>query len=47
MSISAMVLSARAGKVRMSRTSLRVKPKLPAPMNAIFTFFLLCQRDPW
>src|SRR5450756_169151 len=36
MSMSAMVQSAKAGKERMSFTSPRVKPKLPAPMKAIF-----------
>ncbi len=37
MSIRAIVLPASAGKHRMSLTTLRVNPKLPAPMNAIFT----------
>jgi hypothetical protein len=36
MSISASVASESAGNVRMSRTSPRVNPKLPAPMKAIF-----------
>ena len=34
-SINARVLSWSNGKVRISRMSLRVKPKLPAPMKAI------------
>src|SRR5437870_3596848 len=32
----ARVLSLSNGNVRISRTRLRVKPKLPAPINAIF-----------
>ena len=36
MSISAMVASLKAGKVSRSLTSARVKPKLPAPIKAIF-----------
>jgi len=35
MSMRARVASVSRGKVRMSLTSLRVNPKLPAPMNAI------------
>ena len=41
MSIKAIVASAKAGNERMSRTSPRVKPKLPAPIKAILVMFLL------
>src|SRR5512138_3109658 len=35
MSMSEIVASSKSGKVRMSRTSSLVKPRLPAPMNVI------------
>ena len=41
MSINEMVASSKSGKVRMSRTSSDVNPRLPAPMNVILVMLFL------